>query len=123
MSESRWYPLGQVRPQRFNVRVVPAEGPDSTLYHGMRRDWSRERASYERGVIVEVYDARYVKGFTPSGQFVTAYGADTLLSSGLEGRRLVLDGGIPAWTLDYEETRDLLRIAREAVEREGLQVG
>jgi hypothetical protein len=88
---------------RFMVRIVTE--PLGLLYHGMRNDWSRERRSYEEGTIVEVYDRKYVEGFTPLGQFVTAYSARTLL--GVKGA-LSLQGDIPAWTLTRDEVTTLL---------------
>jgi hypothetical protein len=96
------------------VRLVTA--PDGLLYHGIHSDWSRDRQSYETGTTVEVYDRTYAgrPGFTALGQFVTAYGARTLLASGdraSDPRRadgLSMQGDIPAWTLTADEFTTLL---------------
>lgn len=96
------------RAGRFNVRVVPAP---HTLYHGGHRDFSRTRADYERGTILEVYDAAY--DHSPAGQFVSAYAAETIATLS-PGARLSLHGGVPEWTMDEEETAALVALARAA---------
>jgi hypothetical protein len=101
MTESVIHPVG-----RFNVRVVPAPHP---LYHGGRSDFSRERRDYERGTILEVFDAAYPH--TEAGQFVTAYAAKTLASLA-PGSRLALYTDIPAWTMTEDETAALTALAR-----------
>jgi hypothetical protein len=56
--------------------------------------------------MVEVYDRQYAgPRFTPLGQFVTAYGARTLLT---HRGRLSLQGDVPAWTLSADEVTTLL---------------
>lgn len=94
------------RVGRFNVRVVDAP---HTLYHGGHRDFSRARADYERGTILEVYDAAY--DHCPAGQFVSAYTAETIVTLS-PGSRLSLQGDVPAWTMDEEETAALVTLAR-----------
>jgi hypothetical protein len=103
MTEPVIHPVG-----RFNVRVVPAPYP---LYHGGRSDFSRERRDYERGTILEVFDAAYPH--TEAGQFVTAYAAETLAAL-VPGTRLSLQGDIPAWTMTEDETAGLTALARAA---------
>lgn len=53
-------------------------------------------------VLVEFYDNRYTEGFTPLGQFVSRYYAETLL---MRPSRcgLSLHGGEPSWTVSPEE--------------------
>jgi len=94
---------------KFSARVVR---PGGLLYHGVRNDFSREPASYERGhAIIEIYDARHTgKGFSPIGQFVSSYSAEILAASPL--RRLSLQGGISEWTMDEAETAALVRLAK-----------
>jgi len=94
------------RVGRWVVRIAPEP---ADLYLGTDRTWTRERATYETGTIVEVYDAKYVEGFTPLGQFVTAYGARTLTDSAVgRGTGLILDGGIPAWRMSADEFTTVL---------------
>ena len=96
------------RVGRFNVRVVPAPHP---LYHGGRRDFSRARTDYEqRETILEVYDAAY--DHSPAGQFISSYYVSTIVETPLT--RLNLQGDVPAWTMDEEETAALVAIARAA---------
>jgi hypothetical protein len=91
---------------RFNVRVVPAPFP---LYHGVQRDFSRERHDYERGTILEVFDAAYPH--TEAGQFIGSYNLATIV--GLkDGIQLDLHGGIPAWTMTVDETAAFVALAR-----------
>lgn len=99
---------------RFVARIVR---PGRLLYHGMTQDFTREPRDYERGhAIIEVFDPRYVgPGFSPLGQFVTAYGAYALAKSDDDGGRLSMQGGIEAWTLTPEETRVLRTLARAAL--------
>lgn len=87
---------------RWVVRIAPTP---ALLWHGLRHDWTRSRASYESATTVEVYDPRYVEGFSHLGQFVTAYGARTLL-----GHRgpLSLMGYEPSWTMSAEEVTTML---------------
>jgi hypothetical protein len=101
MTEPVIHPVG-----RFNVRVVPAPHP---LYHGGRSDFSRERRDYERGTILEIYDAAHPH--TPFGQFVTAYAAETIADLA-PGSRLALYADIPAWVMTEDETAALTAIAR-----------
>jgi len=95
------HPVGD----RWMVRIVTE--PLGLLWHGMERDWTRTRQTYEEGTIVEVYDRKYVEGFSPIGQFVTAYGARTLLSP-RGAHALSLHGGIPEWTLTRDEVTTLM---------------
>lgn len=57
---------------------------------------------------VEFYDRNY--DFTPDGQFVSRYYAETLLedSEASKGKGLVLDTGTPAWTVGAREM-DMIR--------------
>jgi len=103
MSEPVLHPVG-----RFNARIVPAPHP---LYHGGRRDFSRPRHDYERGIIIEVYDAAY--DHSPAGQFISAYAATTLAEF-TPGSCLNLHGGVPEWTMTREETATLVALARAA---------
>lgn len=55
--------------------------------------------------LVEFYDARHVKGFTPDGQFIADYHVDSLLErDAVAGRTRIsgldLYGGEPSWTVD-----------------------
>ena len=94
---------------RFAARIVP---PGGLLYHGMEHAWSRQPRDYEAGhTIIEIYDRKYQH--TLLGQFVTAYGADTLAA--FAGAQLNLQGDVPAWTLDRAETATLVALARAAV--------
>ena len=96
---------------RFNARAVD---PGDLLYHGTSNDWSREPASYERGhTIIEIYDSRH--HHSPLGQFVSAYGADTLAA--FSGTKLNLQGDVPAWTMSAQETAALIAFARQEVKR------
>jgi hypothetical protein len=91
---------------RFNVRIVPAPFP---LYHGVQRDFSRERHDYEQGTILEVFDRRYPH--TEAGQFIGSYNLATIV--GLkDGIRLDLHGGIPDWTMTEAETTAFVALAR-----------
>lgn len=95
---------------RFVARIVR---PGGLLYHGGTNDFTREQRDYERDhAIVEVFDPRYTsKGFSPLGQFITAYGADTL-AEGADGGGLTMHGSIESWTMTPEETRVLRGLAR-----------
>jgi hypothetical protein len=107
MSEQQHQPT--IHPVgRFNVRVVPAPHP---LYSGRDHNFSRERHDYERGTILELFDAAHPH--TTAGQFVSAYSVETIAALA-PGTLLDLHGGIPAWTMTVEETATLIAIARAA---------
>lgn len=96
---------------RFNARAVD---PGDLLYHGMSHDWSREPAAYERDhTIIEIYDSRH--HHSSLGQFVSAYGVDTLAT--FSGTRLNLQGDVPDWRLSAAETAALVAFAREEIKR------
>jgi hypothetical protein len=100
--------IGVHRFGRFNVRVV---APGEPLYHGLRRDFSREAVGSEREhTILEIFDSRYMAGFSVLGQFVSAYRACTLATFG--GRSLMLAGDVPAWNMTEAETASLVALAR-----------
>ena len=91
---------------RFNLRVCP---PGSLLYSGQTHSFDRPPRPYEVGhTIIEVYDSRYPH--TPLGQFVSAYGAETLATN--PPARLNLQGDVPAWTMTVAETAILVALAR-----------
>jgi hypothetical protein len=81
---------------RFTVRVVPNPHP---LYSGTRHDFSRPRHDNERDTIIEVYDPTHLH--TPTGQFISAYSAATLIDFPAE-QQLDLHGGVPVWTMTLE---------------------
>ena len=94
---------------RFNARAVD---PGDGLYSGRARDWSRPPSDYERrDTIIEIYDSRY--HHTSLGQFVSAYGAQTLAT--FTGSKLSLQGDIPEWTMTADETAALVSFARKQV--------
>jgi hypothetical protein len=79
----------------FNVRVVnkgDKYGRDFCLTHN------------EDKPLVEFYDSRYPHA--EFGQFVTRYYVETILGTDKWGRGeggLMLDGGVPAWTVSAED--------------------
>ncbi len=80
---------------RFNVRVVQhgdSYGLNDALVH-------------EGEPMVEFYDRRYMH--TPRGQFVTRYFAHTLLERPTN-QGLALDMGVPAWTVNADEMRQVV---------------
>jgi hypothetical protein len=89
---------------KFNVRILrkgDKYGRDFCLTHD------------EDKPLVEFYDGRYPH--CEYGQFVTRYYVSTILGTDKWGRGaggLILDGGIPAWTVsaeDMDTVRDYLR--------------
>jgi hypothetical protein len=101
MTRKDSHPLG-----RFVVRVVP---PGEPLYAGITRDFTRSPESWEAGhLILEIYDTRYAG--SELGQFVCAYGADTIAAMN-RGGRLSLHSGIPEWMLTAAETAALVALA------------
>jgi hypothetical protein len=96
---------------RFNLRLV---GPDELRWDGLARDFVREPRDYERHLTVEIYDSRWIKGFSPLGQFVSAYGVEQIESL-LVPSRLCLHGGVPEWTMTVEETEALVAFVQEGV--------
>ena len=89
-----------LKVDKFNVRVVfrgEGYGLNDSLIHD------------KDGVLVEFYDNRHG---TDRGQFVSRYYASTLLENDNRGRGLILDGGVPAWTVpanDMALVREYLR--------------
>jgi hypothetical protein len=88
------------------------------LYHGIAKTFSRQPSAFEKDhIIIEIYDTRYADPagagaavVPPIGQFVTAYGAQTLADRGMSGR-LSMHGGIEGWTLSGTETASLCGLA------------
>ena len=89
---------------KFNVRILrkgDKYGRDFCLTHD------------EDKPLVEFYDGRYPH--CEYGQFVTRYYVSTILGTDKWGRGaggLILDGGIPAWTVsaeDMDTVREYLR--------------
>lgn len=85
---------------KFNVRIVRAGdryGRDNCLTHD------------EDKPLVEFYDTRYPH--TEFGQFVSRYYVETILGTDRWGRGeggLMLDGGVPSWTVSAEDI-DIVR--------------
>ena len=77
---------------RFNVRVVrtgDAYGLNDCLIN-------------DGAPLVEFYDNRHMH--TPRGQFVSRYFVSTILERA-DGLGLMLDGGVPAWTVSADDMR------------------
>jgi hypothetical protein len=84
--------------EKFNVRVV-FRGEGYGLNDSLIND--------KDVALVEFYDNRHG---TDRGQFVSRYYASTLLEN--DNRGLILDGGVPAWTVpvnDMALVREYLR--------------
>lgn len=78
----------------FNVRLVQigeSYGRDDCLTHGQGKYDLHEP-------MVEFYDARHMH--TSRGQFVSRYYVSTLLNGASRTSGLMLDGGVPEWTVD-----------------------
>ena len=85
----------------FNVHIIrkgDTYGLNNCLIH------DEDKAS------VEFYDTRY--DHTPLGQFVTRYYADTLLEADGWGP-LVLDGGVPSWTVDGDAMDQVIKFLKK----------
>jgi len=81
----------------FHVRLVK-QGEK----YGLERCLTHDKTD----PLVEFYDARYVKGFEPLGQFVSRYYLSTLLERNND-YGLCLDGGVPNWYVDEEAMKQV----------------
>mgnify|MGYP006275864341 CR=1 FL=1 len=88
---------------RFNVRVVrtgDAYGLNDCLIN-------------DDAPLVEFYDHRHMH--TPRGQFVSRYFVSTILERA-DGLGLMLDGGVPAWTVSADDMRLVVAYLRGFVD-------
>ena len=84
--------------EKFNVRIVNAGdkyGRDFCLTN-------------DGEPLVEFYDSRYPH--TEFGQFVSRYFVSTLIN---HDRGLVLDGGIPAWSISASGMKQVVEFLRQ----------
>jgi len=91
---------------KFNVRIVRAGdryGRDFCLTHDK-----------EDQPLVEFYDNRHPH--TEFGQFVSRYYVSTILGTDRYGRGeggLMLDGGVPSWTVSEEDMKTVRNYLKE----------
>ena len=91
----------------FNIRVIK-QGDHYGLNDCLTHD--NEQA------MVEFYDPRYTTdGFTPLGQFVSRYYVDTLVVHDVN-TGLLLDGGVPEWSMSATELQSAIAVVRQIVE-------
>jgi hypothetical protein len=93
----------------FNVRIV-------RKFHRYGR--GECFTHYEDEPLIEFYDARYIEGFGPLGQFVARYYAETLLERDDYG--LALYGRERDWVVDAATMRKLRAKMAEILAAEGL---
>lgn len=73
--------------------------------------------------LVKFYDNRYKNPrFTPDGQFITGYYAETLLEKDIKGT-FILDGGIPNWKIPEKPMQECLKWIKNIYEEYSVTKG
>jgi len=93
----------------FTVRIIH-EGDRYGLNDCLTHDESEP--------MVEFFDATYIEGFTPLGQFISRYYLKTLAKDDGADYGINLDGGVGVWHVSAQNVADAIAFAH-TLNREG----